>query len=403
MTTKTLSAAIVAVIAAGLGQTAAFAGGLERGGYNIDLLFDPSTVTAEGNTVYVMPNRKLKNVKDVNTSFTTGGGNLNSRSSTADDSESYANYRLGMKTAIGDSVDCLVDYSQPWGAHTKPGLNWAGANENVETKIKSDNYAATCSYRFDAGRGQLRLIGGAFYQEVSGFKDRLVIPSILATGTGVGHLSLSGDGWGWRAGVAYEIPEYALRASLVYNSQVKLDNITGTLDLSQVNGRTFNVYGSQAMPDNLELKLQSGIAPDWLAFGSVKWTNWSVLQKVPFYYSGTSTVATTLDLGYRDGLTLSGGLGHKFNEQWSVASSLSWDRGTSQGYGTQTDTWALGAAVAYAPTKNVELRLAGLIGVMTSGKSGTVVINNETYGSDAAYTFGNDLVSAVSANLKVKF
>lgn len=403
MTTKTLSAAVLAVIAAGLGQTAAFAGGLERGGYNIDLLFDPSTVTAEGNTVYVMPNRKLKNVTDVNTSLVTGGGNLNGRSSTASDSENYANYRLGMKAGLGDSVDCLVDYSQPWGAHTKPGLNWAGANENIETKIKSDNYAATCSYRFDAGPGQLRVIGGAFYQEVSGFKDRLVVPSFAAVGTGVGHLQLSGDGWGWRAGVAYEIPEYALRASLVYNSQVKLDNITGTLDLSQVNGRTFNVYGSQAMPDNLEFKLQSGIAPDWLAFGSVKWTNWSVLQKVPFYYSGTSTVATTLDLGYRDGLTLSGGLGHKFNEQWSVASSLSWDRGTSQGYGTQTDTWALGAAVAYAPTKNVELRLAGLVGIMTSGKSGAVVINNETYGSDAAYTFGNDLVSAVSANLKVKF
>ncbi|HBF31799.1 OmpP1/FadL family transporter [Rhizobium sp.] len=408
MTTKTLTAGLLAVIAAGLGQTAAFAGGLERGGYNIDLLFDPSTVTAEGNTVYVMPNRKLKNVTDINTtnpslSGTNGGGNLNSRSSTASDSENYANSRFGIKAAIGSGFDCMIDYSQPWGAHTKPGSNWAGANENVETKIKSDNYATTCSYRFDAGPGQLRVIGGAFYQEVSGFKDRLVVPSAFATGSGIGHLSLSGDGWGWRAGLAYEIPEYALRASLVYNSQVKLDNISGTLDLSQVNGRTFNVYGSQAMPDSVEFKLQSGIAPDWLAFGSVKWVNWSVLQKVPFYYSGTTAVATTLDLGYRDGMTVSGGLGHKFTEQWSAAASLSWDRGTSQGYGTQTDTWALGAAVAYAPTKNVELRLAGLIGVMTSGKSGTVVINNETYGTDAAYTFGNDLVSAVSANLKVKF
>lgn len=410
MTTKTLSAAMLAVIAAGLGQTAAFAGGLERGGYNIDLLFDPSTVTAEGNTVYVMPNRKLNDVKDVNRRNGLGSNGIGGGSTTADDSESYANSRFGIKAAIGSGFDCMVDYSQPWGAHTKPGANWAGANDNIETKIKSDNYAATCSYRFDAGPGQLRVIGGAFYQEVSGFKDRLVLAPIAGalagipvTGNGIGHLQLSGDGWGWRAGLAYEIPEYAFRTSLVYNSQVKLDNITGKLDLSQVTGASSDVYGSQAMPDSLELKLQSGIAPDWLAFGSVKWVNWSVLQKVPFYYSGTSTVATTLDLGYRDGLTLSGGLGHKFNEQWSVASSLSWDRGTSQGYGTQTDTWALGAAVAYAPTKNVELRLAGLVGIMTSGKSGTVVINNETYGSEATYTFGNDLVSAVSANLKVKF
>ncbi len=403
MATKTLSVGLLAVIAAGLWQSCALAGGLERGGYNIDLLFDPSTVTAEGNTVYVMPDRKLKDVKDINRLNGLGSNGRGGGTTTAKDSESYANSRFGIKAAIGSGFDCLIDYSQPWGAHTNPGANWAGANENIETKIKSDNYAATCSYRFDAGPGQLRVIGGGFYQEVSGFKDRLVAPAFASMGNGIGHLQLSGDGWGWRAGMAYEIPQYAFRASLVYNSQVKLDNITGTLDLSQFNGRTFNVYGSQAMPDSLELKLQSGIAPDWLAFGSAKWVNWSVMQKVPFYIAGTNTVATTLDLGYRDGVTLNGGIGHKFNDQWSAAASLSWDRGTSQGYGTQTDTWALGVAVAYAPTKNVELRLAGLLGVMTSGKSGPVVINNETYGTDASYRFGNDLLSAVSANLKVKF
>lgn len=404
MATKTLSAGLLAVIAAGLWHTSAFAGGLERGGYNIDLLFDPSTVTAEGNTVYVMPNRKLKDVRDINRANGVGSNGIGGGSTTADDSEAYSNSRFGIKAALGSGFDCMVDYSQPWGAHTKPGANWMGANENIETKIKSDNYAATCSYRFDAGPGQLRVIGGAFYQEVSGFKDRLVVPDAATPfGNGIGHLQLSGDGWGWRAGLAYEIPEYAFRASLVYNSQVKLDNISGKLDLSQVNGRTFDVYGSQAMPDALELKVQSGIAPDWLAFGSVKWVNWSLLQKVNLYDAATNRFATSLDLGYRDGLTLNGGIGHKFDEHWSVAGSLSWDRGTSQGYGSQTDTWALGAAVAYAPTKNVELRLAGLLGVMTSGKSGPVTINNEAYGTDASYTFGNDLLSAVSANLKVKF
>jgi long-chain fatty acid transport protein len=404
MATKTFSAGLLAVIAAGLWQTTAFAGGLERGGYYIDLLFDPSTVTAEGSTVYVMPNRKLKDVRDINRANGIGSNGIGGGTTTADDSEAYANSRFGIKAAIGSGFDCMIDYSQPWGAHTKPGANWMGANENIETKINSDNYAGTCSYRFDAGPGQLRIIGGAFYQEVSGFKDRLVVPAAATPfGNGIGHLQLSGDGWGWRAGVAYEIPEYAFRASLVYNSQVNLDNITGKLDLSQVNGRVFDVYGSQAMPDSVELKVQSGIAPDWLAFGSLKWTNWSLLQQVPFKIAGTNTVATTLDLGYRDGVTVMGGVGHKFNDQWSSAVSLTWDRGTSQGYGTQTDTWAVGAAVAYAPTKNVELRLAGLLGVMTSGKSGPVVINGLNYGQEATYTFGNNVVSALSANMKVKF
>ncbi|MGI2032342.1 OmpP1/FadL family transporter [Rhizobium panacihumi] len=417
-------------------QPPAFAGGLERGGYNIDLLFDPSSVAVEAATTFVAPQRELKNVRDINTTsdaypfngtgprpsplVPSGGGNLNGLPNTADDSESYWTTRLGIKGGV-DNADCMFDYSQPWGAHLKPGRNWAGANQNIETKVNSRNYALTCSYRFDAGPGQLRLIGGAFYQEVYGFKERLVqdltnVPAAFGGNlSGVGRLDLEGDGWGWRAGVAYEIPEYALRASLVYNSEVKLDDITGTLNLSQVPGipgsGILPVFGSQAMPDSLELKVQSGIAPDWLAFGSVKWTDWSQLQSVNFSCNvpglptlcGPGRVATSLDLGYRDGWTISGGIGHKFNEQWSGAVSLTWDRGTSQGYGTQTDTWTVGTGVSYAPNKNVEFRLAGVLGILTSGSSGTVNIDGQTVGNDVHYDFDNDLVAAVSTSVKVKF
>jgi long-chain fatty acid transport protein len=226
---------------------------------------------------------------------------------------------------------------------------------------------------------------------------------------GVGRLDLKGDGWGWRAGVAYEIPEYALRASLVYNSEVKLDDITGTLDLTGVGAGVFPVHGAQNMPDSLEFKFQTGIAPDWLALGSVKWTDWSQFSKIPFCtaaVTGACTLAssiTSLDLGYRDGWTLSGGIGHKFNDQWSGAVTVTWDRGTSQGFGTQTDTWTLGTGVSYAPTENVELRLAGAIGVLTSGSSGPVDIDGIGYGDAASYDYGNDLVAAVSTQLKVKF
>ncbi|MDM8347033.1 transporter, partial [Pseudochrobactrum sp. sp1633] len=40
------------------------AGGLERGGYNIDLLFNPDRFATEATSIYVMPNRKLNNVRD---------------------------------------------------------------------------------------------------------------------------------------------------------------------------------------------------------------------------------------------------------------------------------------------------------------------------------------------------
>ncbi|WLR94116.1 OmpP1/FadL family transporter [Shinella zoogloeoides] len=417
MRKKNFSVGAVAAVTL-LTATAAHAGGLERAGYNIDLLFEPSGYAIETGVTYVNPQRKLNNVRDTNPADGTNAGRP---SNAIDATEGYWVPRIGFKAGLGDAVDCMFDYSQPWGAHLNQGRNWVGANENIETKIKSDNYAATCSYSFDAGPGQLRIIGGGFYQELSGFQERLAAELPAFLGTGIGRLDLKGDGWGWRAGVAYEIEEYALRTSLVYNSAVDLDNITGTLNLTGVPsivnplnpllGRTTPVFGAATMPDSLEFKFQTGVAPGWLVFGGVKWTDWSQLQSLPFCPESTravacrtrgATEATSLDLFYRDGWTISGGVGHKFNEQWSGALSLTWDRGVSTGLGTHSDTWTLGAGVSYAPTENVEFRVAGALGVLTSGSSGPVVRDGQTFGR-ASYDFDNDLVSAISTSLKVKF
>ncbi len=408
MVSKVISRGVFALVAGCTLQSPAFAGGIERGGYNIDLLFDPSSVAIESTATFVMPQRKLKNVTD----RVPTDGNLNALgySNSADETEDYWSPRIGAKAGF-EGFDCLVDYSQPYGAHTNPGSRWAGANQNIETKINSDNYALTCSYKFNVGKGDLRIIGGANYLQMDGFKERLVAAPGALTGTGVGRLDLEGDGWGWRAGLAYEIPEYAFRASLMYYSEVKLKEVTGEVDLTTLSpflggvipgaGTVIPVEGSATMPEAIELKLQSGIAPDWLAFGSVKWTDWSVLQRIPFYNSGREV--TALELGYRDGWTVTGGVGHKFNEQWSGAVSLTWDRGTSQGFSSLTDTWTVGAGVAYSPNKNVEIRLAGVLGILTSGSSGASSIDGIPAGEEATYRFGNDLVAALSTSLKVKF
>ncbi|MGQ3214921.1 OmpP1/FadL family transporter [Shinella sp.] len=425
MRKRNIGAGIVA--AAGLlAATSAYAGGLERGGYNIDLLFDPSDYAAESAVTYVNPQRELNNVRD----NTAEGGDLSLRPSNGiRATEGYWVPRIGFKASLGDAVDCMADYSEPWGAHLNQGANWAGANENIETKIDSENYAATCSYSFAVGPGQLRVIGGGFYQEVSGFQERLVqdLGGPVTSNAGVGRLDLEGDGWGWRAGLGYEIEEYALRTSLVYNSAVDLDNISGTLDLTGLPvglggnpyaGKKTSIYGSASMPDSLEFKFQTGVAPNWLVFGSVKWTDWSQLQSVPFCDTATRGLAscktrnpanpvsgeiTSIDLLYRDGWTVSGGVGHKFNDKWSGAASLTWDRGVSTGIGTHTDTWTLGAGVSYAASENVEFRVGGALGLLTSGSSAMVVRDGRPFGQRASYDFDTDFVTAISTSLKVKF
>ena len=419
--TKGILALALASAAAG----SAFAGGLERAGYDIDLLFDPSKAAMEAGITYVNPQRNIKNARDTDPSVATGGGPLLGRT-TADDTEPYTVPYFGVKAQIFDGVDCMADYSEPWGVHSAPGRAWNGANSISEIEVRSRAYAATCSYKMDMGQGDLRFLGGVVYQEVYGFKEAQVLSPVVLRGlgitslSGVGRLDLDSHGTGWRAGAAYEIPEYALRVSLLYNSAVDLGDITGTLDLRQLPpvgsplfGRSTNVFGTAEMPQSVELKFQSGIAPDWLAFGSVKWTDWSNLQSVSFCPTSTKgaiacrpggpTEAPSLDLLYKDGWTISGGIGHKFNDQWSGAVSLTWDKGTTTGLSTQTDTWTLGAGVGYTPNEHIEWRVGGAIGLLTGGKVGQVNWQGRPYGTDVAYDFGNDFVGALTTSVKVKF
>jgi long-chain fatty acid transport protein len=413
---------------------AAQAGGLERGGYEWDLLFDTQRVATEAGVAYVMPERKFRNVKDTNPADGLGadgkGGGANSVKGTA----SFAIYTFGAKVGLTPDADCLASYSQPWGVHSKPGANWVGAQDEIEKKVNSHDYGLTCSYKFDVGKGQLRAIGGVSYQEISGFKEGLGLsPNVFKSldprlahfpGDGTGRLALEGDGVGWRVGAAYEIPEIALRASLIYNAAVDYD-LNGTYDLTKIPaldpvnkpllGRLTDVYGSTTLPQSVELKLQSGIAPGWLAFGSVKWIDWSVLDIVTFCPVSTKGVvacgprspalADSLELMYQDGWTVSGGIGHKFNDQWSGAVQLAWDRGTTTGISAQTDTWTLSSGVAYSPNKDFEVRLGGAVGLMTSGSVGPVDCPNKAgkCGTGITYDFGNDIVTAVSISGKFKF
>ncbi|MBZ9653589.1 OmpP1/FadL family transporter [Phyllobacterium lublinensis] len=408
------------------------AGGLERGGYNWELLFEPGRVATEAGVIYVMPDRRIKNAVDTNPRDGRGANGIGGGATSVDETPDYSVPRFGFKVGITDDADCLATYSQPWGVHTDPGADWVGANQNIETKIDSDDYGLTCSYKFALSKGYLRAIGGVSYQELDGFKNRLVFGNIFQTPyaalgyDGQGVLSLNADGVGWRAGVAYELPEYALRASLIYNAEIDLDQINGTVDLTEIPGalagvlrnpfvgRVTDVYGTATMPQSLDFRWQTGIAPDWLAFGQVKWVDWSVLEVVAFCPTSTKALGacgpsspfrlTSLDLMFQDGWTVSAGLGHKFNDQWSGSAQISWDRGTSTGLTTQTDTYLLSGGVSYTPNKNVEIRAGGAVGVLTSGSYGpTACPGTQTCGTDVTYDFGDDFVGALSLSGKLKF
>ncbi|WP_343315284.1 OmpP1/FadL family transporter [Brucella sp. BE17] len=399
-------------------MVAANAGGFERSSQDFDILFEQGNAV-EATGTFVAPQRKLKNIRGSAIGAATGGRNPfkggQPFGTEVDEAESYWVPKVSAKFDLTEDLACAAQYRQPWGIHTNVGLDTVRSFVASEQKISSNDYGVNCSYRFAAGeKSYFRILGGLSYQELRGEQSKAIPPTGHPFGGTwrVASLDVEDESFGWRLGAAYEIPEYAIRASVVYQSKVKYD-LEGTIDNLALNpatglGMPINVKSGIETPQSVEFKFQTGIAPDWLAFGSIKWTDWSTFTSVDFSSSDsrivpTGTKITSLNLYYQDGWTVSGGVGHKFNEQWSVAGTLTWDRGTTTGMTSQTDIWLFGLGTNYKPNDQFEIRLAGAAGWLTSGELDDTIVDGRPNLTGSKGEFGNDFVGGLSLMAKVKF
>lgn len=385
--------------ALGLIAACAFVGGAQAGGFSrgeadTDILYEDGTVAARGGYVYVMPQRGYETIDGAATSD-------------GDFTNNYSVPSFAAKFRVSDNFSCALTYTEPFGASSEYGADAQQADRDadvaspgwpfgpvgnavIKSGFESTELGGTCAVNFGVGPGQLYFIGGAFtqsfdYTEVKDF----------------GTLNLQDDNaFGYRLGAGYEIKEYALRAELMYRSQVDHD-AEGTFSssallqsLNPLIPSLLPATGTGSLPQSLELSLQSGIAPGWLAFGSIKWTDWSVLQTLNYTITGLGP--QTKDFFWRDGWTISGGIGHQFTETVSGAVSLTWDRGVGTGADIMTDTWTIGAGTQIKAGPGV-VRLGAAATYLTEGSQSTAE------GADFDATVGGDWAYAVSASYKISF
>lgn len=388
---------------AGLCQGTAVAGGYDVGQRDWDFLFQQDDVAFESAVHYVNPQRRLT---DIN-------GTLGPTQDT-DETTSFTVPRFSAAARLTEGVRCLASYREPWAGYADYGTAWAYSGSAVEQSFSSEDYGLTCALSTPLAIGQLSVLGGVSYQQIEyeliQFYPAGSFPYFPAQSS-FGNTKVSDDGYGWRTGVAFEIPEYALRASLIYNSQIDYD-MTGTVTNPALPFGGFDgpVYGSIAMPQSVELKVQSGVAPGWLAFGSVTWTDWSVAQNMPLCPVGvtpcTQSVApSALTLYWKDTWTVRLGAAHQVSEMFFLAGSVIWDQGATQGFTSQTDTWAATLAAVVKPNQHVELRFDGLVGILTGGSLNTQVPIGDVPVNPFGYSanFGDDLVYSLGATAIVRF
>ncbi|WP_340649331.1 outer membrane protein transport protein [Pseudoxanthomonas winnipegensis] len=381
----------------------AFCGAIGGGNVSPDLMFDPAAFAIQTSATVARASRPIFGEDRISTT--------------------NASYRLSTKFSLGKHGACVADYWQPWGGRTKRDPTWRGVAHTFESKIDTQGYGLLCGSRLNLRHRRFRILGGVVYHNFSGYEYNIgADPAALASagfqGTGIRRVEVdNGHGWGWRLGIAYEIPRTAFRISVMYDSAINISGITGVADMTglpsllnpanRFYGARTPIHGEIRMPDSVELKVQTGVTPNTLVFGGVKWTDWSKLESLYLCEVSRGGCASTrpdyvmaLNFMYRDGLIARVGAGYKFSDRLNGLMSLTWDRGTSIGYGTAVDTWALTPTIALKPSGNIGINISGIFGMSESGKSSAVrASDGRMVGANDVYTFGRGFFAGMQINM----
>ena len=306
----------LAAIASILSAAAAQAGGLDRSGQRIDILFEEGNY-AELTFGYVAP--------DASGSDGPLAGPFAGQG-TGDVTENYFQGGIAIKTELGDALSFAFIVDQPYGANVDyPVFDPTGGDGSLllgGTSATLDSTALTALFRYKFNE-RVSVHGGVRAQHLNAAVTLQGAAYSGAFGPG-GSYATTFDGdtaLGYQVGVAYEIPEIALRVAATYFSEIDHD-----LDTSQT---VFFGTGNPAAPivrqdlpgSNTEvttpravnLSFQTGVAEGTLLFGSFRYADYGVVLVRPSALMGTSL--TDIDTA-RD-YTL--GVGRKFTEQFSAS------------------------------------------------------------------------------------
>ncbi len=391
-----LGAGFISIAVAG----SASAGGFARGTADTDILYEDGNFAMRTGITYVSPTRKYSE-------FDAAPGLVGTNYT-----DDYVIPSAAVKINVTDDLRCagtLVDNN---------GGTVSFAVPKPSGKLKEDfttnEKAVTCGVRFQAGPGYAWVLGGGFVENFD-YSRLNALPSLPGPDGAVplpnANLNLKGEKFGYRIGLAYEIPEIALRGQVLYRSGTSYgadgsltvptaallgaeadalgkqaaaafangDPVTGLRLMGEAQAKLndalgaagagfsqqFAATGTGNLPQSVEVKLQSGIAPGWLAFGSVKWTDWSVQKELLV----NSAISNTADIyNWKDGWTVTGGIGHAFNETVSGALSLTWDQGVGTGWDLSSDTYTLAAGGVIRDTLGGELRGGLGVSYLTSAR-----------------------------------
>jgi long-subunit fatty acid transport protein len=324
-----------------LGATSAFAGGIERSSQSVGALFKPGEYLE----------------------FSFGGfspsvsGVFGGAVPSGDMAPSYTTYSFTYKRPLNDQVDLAIILDQPVGANVAyPASAAPYPFFGAKATIESTAVTGLLKYRFPSN---FSVYGGLRIESVDA---SLSLPS------GGGPYALAVDrqtDLGYVVGAAYERPDIALRVALTYNSAI-------THTFKDNSSTPFDVE----IPESVNLEFQSGVAKDTLVFGSIKWREWTSFNISPPEYP-----ANPLADGKSDVVTYSLGVGRRFNDKWSGAVILGYEKDDGLAVGNLAPTNGY-KSIAIAATYKVDnIEITGALSYYDIGDATTTSIGAQFKGN----------------------
>ena len=385
-----LKALSTAMILATVPMTGAFAAAMDRSGQSIAAFLQPGNYFEAGISVL-----------DPDVSGTTSNSPLlgpGANQATGDMASDYYFPHAALKLQVTDQFSFGVIYDQPFGAEAEYtaqsiAFNPTG-NDGTAAEVTTENltflfgFQPTQNWNIYAGpvyqtaKGNVALRGAA-YSALAGYDATMKEDSEL----------------GWLAGLAFQIPEIALKASLTYRSEIEHELSTneninqilpgyGNADLL-LPAQPFTYSPGKTnvtTPQSVNLDLQSGVMENTVAFLNVRWVNWDGFAIRPSQFGqGLDQLAGQADRinpenygpaaplaqGAKDYLqSLEGGnlveynddqwsatvgVGRKLTDKWAGNVSVGYDTGAGNPVTTLGPTegyWNVGLGVQYSPAPN---------------------------------------------------
>lgn len=254
------------------------------------------------------------------------------------------------------------------------GNNFLGEG-NTKVEVDTQNLSLVFGYQ---PTENWNIYGGGVYQTVKGNLSLRGQAYSLFNGYDATFKETSGTGW--LAGLAFQIPDIALKASVTYRSEIDHDisasedlsllnfplltTVLGGLGVSPAQLATLDDSGKTKIttPQSVNLDFQTGVMANTVAFANVRWVDWSNFSIRPYQFGNISEAVGPL-IGRPDGFNLveyeddqisaTVGVGRKFNDLWAGNVSVGWDSGAGNPVSTLGPTegyWNVGLGLQYSPT-----------------------------------------------------